>query len=415
MSQSDLALPLTGVYSGLAIATEINEHLAALATLSSGASAPTPTFANQLWYDTTNGVLKKRNNANTTWELFEQSVRAAKTSNYTVVLSDHGTLIEATSGTWTLSLTAAATLGSGFWCLFYNSGSGVVTIDPNGSETINGATTLLVGPGCSILIECNGSGFYGALTAPANAPAEASLASASTVNIGAAAQENIYITGTTTITAFDTVAAGIRRSLRFAGALTFTHNATSMILPGGANITTASNDTCEMMSLGSGNWICLGYKRQNGQSIASSSSVVIYVQRTGSAQSITSNTDTKIQFNGEIFDDGGYFDSATNYEATNLPNGKYLVILKVTYSRNSGATSDYERAQIRKNGSVLSTAYRVLAITGVEYATTITAEIIDITSTSNTIQGWAFSSANTPTIRYDENGYLTTMLIAKLP
>ena len=34
------------------------------------------------------------------------------------------------------------------------------------------------------------------------------------------------------------------------------------ILPGGANILTAVNDTAEFLSLGSGNWVCVGYKRQ---------------------------------------------------------------------------------------------------------------------------------------------------------
>lgn len=93
----------------------------------------------------------------------------------------------------------------------------------------------------------------------------ADLASASTVNIGGATDGNqIDITGTTTITAFDTVAAGILRWLTFDGALTLTHHATSLILPTGANITTAAGDTCLMQSLGSGNWQCLAYLRKDG-------------------------------------------------------------------------------------------------------------------------------------------------------
>lgn len=82
------------------------------------------------------------------------------------------------------------------------------------------------------------------------------IASAATVNIGAAASANLRVTGTTGITAFDSVPSGIRRLLRFAGVVTITHNATSMILPGGANITTAAGDIYEFSSLGSGNWTC---------------------------------------------------------------------------------------------------------------------------------------------------------------
>lgn len=87
-----------------------------------------------------------------------------------------------------------------------------------------------------------------------------SLASAATVNIGAAAANDLTITGTTAITAFDTVASGVQKRLTFAGALTLTYNATSLILPGAANITTAAGDVATFVSLGGGNWRCVGYQ-----------------------------------------------------------------------------------------------------------------------------------------------------------
>ena len=82
----------------------------------------------------------------------------------------------------------------------------------------------------------------------------ADVASASTADLGAAVGRFVNITGTTTITSFGTVAAGIWRVVTFAGALTLTHNATSLILPGGASITTAAGDSLIAESLGSGNW-----------------------------------------------------------------------------------------------------------------------------------------------------------------
>ena len=104
---------------------------------------------------------------------------------------------------------------------------------------------------------------------PLNHAAEVNVASATTTNIGAALSNNVQITGTTTITAFDTVAAGICRWGRFAGVLTFTHNATSLILPGAANITTAANDRFFALSLGSGNWVVLFYEKASGTAIVS--------------------------------------------------------------------------------------------------------------------------------------------------
>jgi hypothetical protein len=94
-----------------------------------------------------------------------------------------------------------------------------------------------------------------------NTSGQFSLASASTVAIGAATANSGTITGTTTITAFDTVAAGIIREVTFAGSLTLTHNSTSLILPGAGNIQTQAGDCATFESLGSGNWRCIKYSR----------------------------------------------------------------------------------------------------------------------------------------------------------
>lgn len=86
------------------------------------------------------------------------------------------------------------------------------------------------------------------------------LASAATVNIGAITDgEYVHITGVTTITAFDTIGAGVERTLVFDGILTITHNSTSLILPGAANIVTAVGDVIVFVSEGGGNWRCKSY------------------------------------------------------------------------------------------------------------------------------------------------------------
>ncbi len=87
-----------------------------------------------------------------------------------------------------------------------------------------------------------------------------SLASASTVNIGAASSNYVVITGTTPITAFDSIAQGAERLLRFNGSLTLTHNATTLILPSGQNIVTSAGDIARFISEGSGNWRLTSYQ-----------------------------------------------------------------------------------------------------------------------------------------------------------
>lgn len=101
----------------------------------------------------------------------------------------------------------------------------------------------------------------------ADSAASNSIASASTTDLSTLREGVITVTGVTTITAFGTVASGVRKWIVFSGALTLTHNATSLILPGAANITTAAGDACCMLSLGSGNWRCLAYSRSSGTAL----------------------------------------------------------------------------------------------------------------------------------------------------
>lgn len=85
------------------------------------------------------------------------SVYVAKTAAYTVLVADRGKMIDAASGTWTLSLPAAASAGSGFSLMFRNSGSGTITIDPSGAELIDGVTTVTIAAGGGALLMCTGT------------------------------------------------------------------------------------------------------------------------------------------------------------------------------------------------------------------------------------------------------------------
>ncbi len=105
---------------------------------------------------------------------------------------------------------------------------------------------------------------------PLNLAAEVDVASGATTNIGAALSNNVRITGTTTITAFDTVSAGIIRFIRFSEVLTLTHNATTLKLPGAANITTATDDRAIARSFGSGNWEIFNYQKASGEAVVGS-------------------------------------------------------------------------------------------------------------------------------------------------
>lgn len=79
---------------------------------------------------------------------------AAKTSAYTATVSDH--TLNVTSGTFTLDLPAASTC-TGQSLKVRNSGSGVVTLDGNSSETVDGVATFPLGSGSYVEITSTGS------------------------------------------------------------------------------------------------------------------------------------------------------------------------------------------------------------------------------------------------------------------
>ena len=84
-------------------------------------------------------------------------IRSARTSNTILGTADKGTLIDITSGTFTQTFDAAATLGDGWWCYLRNSGTGVVTIDPNSAETIDGVATKAIDPLQTVIVQCDGA------------------------------------------------------------------------------------------------------------------------------------------------------------------------------------------------------------------------------------------------------------------
>lgn len=101
------------------------------------------------------------------WVTFKDvaPVRNAKTGAYTVDATDLGKMIECSSASgagWILSLTAAATLGAGFFFYVKKTDlAGAVSIDPNGSETIDGKAAInLYGGEASYKIFTDGVSWY---------------------------------------------------------------------------------------------------------------------------------------------------------------------------------------------------------------------------------------------------------------
>lgn len=129
----------------------------------------------------------------------------------------------------------------------------------------------------------------------------ADVASAATTDIGAATGSYIHITGTTGITALGTKTAGVLRDVVFDGILTLTHNATSLILPGAANITTAAGDTARFRSEGAGNWRCVGYTRASGQALSQGEVIKYTSQTLTAAQQGVARGNISAALKGQIY------------------------------------------------------------------------------------------------------------------
>lgn len=125
---------------------------------SSGGSTPNLTF---LAPGTAGNVLTSTGSAWASSALPSGSSlkRSARTSNTILGTADQGYWIDVTSGTFSQTFDAAATLGNGWWCYYGNSGTGAVTLDPNGSETIDGLTSFVVYPNEIRAIQCTGTAF----------------------------------------------------------------------------------------------------------------------------------------------------------------------------------------------------------------------------------------------------------------
>jgi hypothetical protein len=81
------------------------------------------------------------------------------------------------------------------------------------------------------------------------------------------------VTGTTNFSAF-TVAADRHFFLEFGGALTMTHGAGTLDLPGAANITTAASDVGEFVSTAANVVTCVNYTKRDGTAVVAAASGV---------------------------------------------------------------------------------------------------------------------------------------------
>lgn len=260
---------------------------AAALTITNGASLICPGGVNYttaagdvlIWVGEASGVVRciggLKANGTALGQVFSKGADVASAS--TIDISGLSYDFAQLTGTTTIT---AMTMTSGDEKTLYYVGAGL-NITLGASLTLNGLAsgTLVLQTGDVLVVRRDGTvsriitvmranGRPGSITG-----VEATIASAATTDLGTLSSKLVSITGTTTITSF-----GFAQLLdpiyfiQFTGALTLTHNATSLILPGAANITTAAGDCAIMKYEGSGNWRALNYVKATGLPIVSQTS-----------------------------------------------------------------------------------------------------------------------------------------------
>lgn len=200
-----------------------------------------------------------------------------------------------------------------------------------GAEIVNDTTPQLGGT-----LDSNSNSIYWSKGAD--------VASAAALTLGTDGN-SFDVTGTTTITSIATWAVGGLAILQFDGALTLTHHATDLILPGGANIVTAAGDTAIMQEYASGDWRCVSYQRAANAPGGGISNVV---------EDLTPQLGGDLDYNGNkatSFESEGIDDNASATSVTVDTNGDVFIGHTSKFSPIDNGGSGVTLA---KNGQIFS-------------------------------------------------------------
>lgn len=181
----------------------------------------------------------------------------------------------------------------------------------------------------------NGVSFDGSASINIEDRLGTAIASSNTTSLGSSSSgDTIHITGTTAITSFGASVTGVKKTLIFDGALTLTHNGTSLILPASVNIVTAAGDSADFVceNGASGYWRCLSYRPFS-----------ISVSEIGYLDGVTSAIQTQI--NGK---------AATSHTHTSANIADLGTTITAAITAQKASSAVYGVAKISVSGSTLT-------------------------------------------------------------
>ena len=140
--------------------------------------------------------------------------------------------------------------------------------------------------------------------------------------------------------------------------------------------------------------------------IASTPSFEAYLS---SSQNVSQTTNTKIQFNTEVFDTANAYDNSTNYRFQPQIAGKYFVYASVNCGSNSNSDNnkmDIANIFFKKNGSDTGHSQRFSTYTQkiMERMVASPSGIITLNGSSDYIEAYAYLQSNTQATLFTDTG-----------
>jgi hypothetical protein len=270
-----------------------------------------------------------------------------------------------TTGTpWTLTRNTVESSSNGNALVTFSAGTKDVFATVLGSElnkiqtAVQQSRQVTAGDGLT-----GGGDFSADRTIKLNA-APATIASAGTTDLSTTTSLVVTVSGTTTITSFG-AGTNLFRIVKFSGALTLTHNATSLILPSGANITTAAGDSLIAASDGSGNWTVLNYMRAAAGSLdplvaGTAANNVLKLDGSAKIPAVDGSQLTNLAAGGwtligTLTTTSGATQSITGISST------YKMLIAVVRGVSGSGSQQFQVALSSNNGSSYSTAVAISA------------------------------------------------------
>ncbi len=176
------------------------------------------------------------------------------------------------------------------------------------------------------------------------------LTAAATTDIGASDSNRIHIAGAAVITSFGTGVNQFKFIRFLSTGSTLTHDATTLVLPGAANIVTAAGDNAIALSDATGNWRVVQYTRANGKAVVSSALSELTDYEVGTfvpayKGTTTDPTVTYTRQDGRYVRFGGMLYFNIHIETSAATGGGGTVRIVMPFSTSSAFLTGYTAAQ----------------------------------------------------------------------